>query len=128
MRAFRLPRLRKRLWLAIVGLATLELVAIILLVPVHPLLAAVAGALGTLGAGFVIDRRIGRPLVATERGAGIIATSNPGHRVEINGSHWLGRLPETVEKLGGAVARSRRELEEAAAAWTTRIEIGRAHV
>ncbi|MEX0430795.1 PAS domain-containing protein [Spiribacter insolitus] len=122
MRAFRLPRLRKRLWLAIVGLATLELVAIILLVPVHPLLAAVAGALGTLGAGFVIDRHIGRPLVATERGAGIIATSNPGHRVEINGNHWLGRLPETVEKLGGAVARSRRELEEAAAAWTTRIE------
>ncbi len=128
MRAFRLPRLRKRLWLAIVGLATLELVAIILLVPVHPLLAAVAGALGTLGAGFVIDRRIGRPLVATERGAGIIATSNPGHRVEINGSHWLGRLPETVEKLGGAVARSRRELEEAAAAWTTRIEARKARL
>ena len=122
MRAFRLPRLRKRLWLAIGALAAVELIAIILLVPVHPLLAAAAGAIGTLGAGLVIDRRIGRPLVATERGAGIIATTNPGHRLEVKGRHWLGRLPETVEQLGGAVARSRRELEEAAAAWTTRIE------
>ncbi|RZU98849.1 3'-5' exonuclease [Spiribacter vilamensis] len=128
MRAFRLPRLRKRLWGSVAVIAAPAAVAAPMLSSVHPVLGGGAVGLAFAGVGLVIDRRIGRPLSATERGAGIIAASNPGHQLELNARHWLGRLPETIEQLGGTVARSRREMEEAASAWTTRIEARKARL
>ena len=128
MRAFRLPRLRKRLWRVIAGGAAAELVIVALLAPWQPLLAAIAAGLGIVAAGLVVDRYLGRPLAAVERGSGIIAASNPGHRLEMPARHWLGALPANIEQLGGTVARSRRELDEAAAAWTTRIEARKARL
>lgn len=132
MRAFRLPLLRKRLWQIVAGLSAGEILVIGLIVFFsRPLpqtaslaftLTAVVSLLVLLGLALLIDRRICRPLVATTRGAEIVASSNPGHQIEIKQPHWLARLPETISQLGTAVARSRRELDEAASAWAARIE------
>ena len=108
MRAFRLPRLRKRLWGSTAAIALLAGPAAFLLSGLHPLLAGAVAGLAPLIGGLLLDRRVTRPLSATERGAGIIAGSNPGHRLELPSRHWLGRLPETIEQLGGTLARSRR--------------------
>ncbi|PYZ99810.1 histidine kinase [Gammaproteobacteria bacterium 2W06] len=128
MRAFRLPRLRKRLWGSTAAIALLAGPAAFLLSGLHPLLAGAVAGLAPIIGGLLLDRRVTRPLSATERGAGIIAGSNPGHRLELPSRHWLGRLPETIEQLGGTLARSRREMEEAASAWTTRIEARKARL
>lgn len=128
MRAFRLPRLRKRLWGSVAAIGAPTAAVAPMLASMHPLLGGGVIGVGVVGIGLVLDWRITRPLSATERGAGIIAGSNPGHQLELGGHHWLGRLPETVEQLGGTVARSRREMEEAASAWTTRIEARKARL
>jgi DNA polymerase-3 subunit epsilon len=128
VRAFRLPPLRKRLWGWIAALAVPASALAPILSGYHPVFGSLVVGIGFAGAGLIIDRRIGRPLSATERGAGIIAGSNPGHRLELPNRHWLDRLPETIEQLGGTLARSRREMEEAAAAWTTRIEARKARL
>ena len=131
MRAFRLPRPRRRLWQAVaaaLGLQWAGLVVIALasdppLTEPSWLLSLAALALITLvGLGLLIDRRLARPAIATARGADILASSNPGHRLEIKPGHWLERLPETIESLGSSIARTRRDMEAAAAAWTTRLE------
>ncbi|QGM21366.1 PAS domain-containing protein [Spiribacter sp. 2438] len=132
MRAFRLPRLRRRCWLAIAGAIFLQW-AITLgawaWLPTGPPvpIAWLGVALGLPTAllliiGVVIDRRLAKPLVATIRGAEIMAGTNPGHRLELSGSHWLERLPDTLSTLAASIARSRRDLEAAAAAWTTKVE------
>jgi len=128
VRAFRLPWLRKRLWVSALAIALLAGLGALLAGTLQPLLGAVVAGLAPLAAALLVDRRITRPLSATERGAGIIAGSNPGHRLELPSRHWLGRLPETVEQLGSTLARSRREMEEAATAWTTRIEARKARL
>lgn len=132
MRAIRLPRLRKRLWLGIIALALLQVIAIFALrgtltTTTQPSLIATIGAMGIgiialFALGVLIDQRLCKPLVATSRGAEILSGSNPGHRLEVHTQHWLGRLPETIENLAAALSRSRHEMEEAAAAWNTRIE------
>ncbi len=138
MRGFRLPPLRKRLWLIVAGLGAVELSAAVLLTQyLQPISPTEAVAITTITAvalsallllAFLVDQRICRPLVATARGAEIIASSNPGHQLEIKRSHWLARLPETITQLGGTVARSRRELDEAATAWAARIEARKARL
>ncbi len=138
MRAFRLPPLRKRLWQIVAGLSAGEIIAaglvVVYLKPISPtaLLAlsfvAVFSLLILLTLALLIDRRICKPLVATTRGAEIVASSNPGHKIEIKQPHWLARLPETITQLGTAVARSRRELDEAASSWAARIEARKARL
>ncbi|MEX0374495.1 3'-5' exonuclease [Spiribacter pallidus] len=137
MRALRLPRLRKRLWL-VAGAAGLAQVTAIVTLPLwatttpsfSPALLALAAVnlLVTVALAWAIDQRLAKPLVATEKGAGILAGSNPGHRLEIRPGHWLGKLPETLEKLAAALARSRNEMDEAASAWAARVEARKARL
>ena len=137
MRALRLPRLRKRLWL-VAGAAGLAQVTAIVTLPLwattapllSPALLALAAfnLLVTVVLAWAIDQRLAKPLVATEKGAGILAGSNPGHRLEIRPGHWLGKLPETLEKLAAALARSRNEMDEAASAWAARVEARKARL
>lgn len=130
MRAFRLPRLRKRLWAAATGAAVLQGSAIIGVGLGGPVTVAVAAAVAllTLLLAFLYDLKVTRPLAATSRGAEIIAKTNPGHKLELNQGHWLERLPETIENLGANVARTRHEMEEAATSWNVQIEARRARL
>lgn len=127
MRATRLPKLRKRLWVAAGTTAFLQgCLVFILGTPSTARLAALfVIPLISLAFAFLVDLKLTRPLAATTRGAEIIAKSNPGHHLEIPSNHWLERLPETIENLGGAVARTTHEMEEAAATWTVRSEARR---
>ncbi len=132
MRAFRLPRLRRRLWGVIIAgllLQWLTLAGLGWLLPSDqapagwPLVGLALTALLILGAiGLLIDQRIVRPLVATARGANILASSNPGHQLEVAPGHWLERLPDTITALGTRIARAQHDMEAAATAWTTKIE------
>lgn len=131
MRATRLPRLRKRLWIAAVLTAILQGGLLLFLLGVETpvtLGVAIAVMFATLVLALVLDLKLTRPLMATARGAEIIATSNAGHRLELKESHWLERLPETIENLGGTIARKRHEMEEAVATWNVRVEARRARL
>lgn len=130
MRAARLPKLRKRLWLAAGIIALLQGCLVFIFGPpdIPSLVALFAIPLITLALALLVDLKLTRPLAATTRGAEIIAKSNPGHHLEIPSNHWLERLPETIENLGGAVARTTHEMEEAAATWTVRSEARRARL
>jgi len=80
---------------------------------------------GVLLVGLIIDRRLARPLVATARGADILASSNPQHHLEITARHWLDRLPDTLEQLGAALVRTQQAFDEAAQAAATKVEARR---
>lgn len=137
MRALRLPRLRKRLWLAVGGLYSLQLGGLLGITQVLAgsptplatmLLLAGLSLLIMVGLGVLIDQRLCKPLVATTRGSEILAGSNPGHQLEVPSHHWLERLPKTITALATALSRSRHELEESAAAWNARIEARKARL
>lgn len=130
MRAARLPKLRKRLWIATGITAFLQGCLVFVIAPpdITTLGALFAIPLITLALALLVDLKLTRPLAATTRGAEIIAKSNPGHHLEVPSNHWLERLPETIENLGAAVARATHEMEEAAATWTVRTEARRARL
>ncbi len=137
MRALRLPRLRKRLWLAVGAVFAIQLVILLGIALANPAPIGNPGVIGIIAAlgfvslavlGFIIDRRVCRPLVATGRGGEILANSNPSHQLDVPNHHWLERLPETIVSLATALSRSRHELEESAAAWNARIEARKARL
>lgn len=128
MRAFRLPPIRRRAWylaalgvLVLAGLTTGLALGYPAAMPGVLALGGVA-ILVTLLIVVVLDQRVLRPLAAVSRGAEILACSNPEHRLELRGRHWLERLPERVQALGAAISRSQAELGEAVAAWSARLE------
>ncbi|MBS3785956.1 MAG: hypothetical protein KGY57_04000, partial [Gammaproteobacteria bacterium] len=130
MRAFRLPRLRKRLWIAAV-LATILQGGVLIGFGAHSVTAIALATIVmvmTLLLALIYDFKLTRPLAATSRGAEIIAKSNPGHQLELGKGHWLERLPETIENLGANVARTNYAMEEAATSWNTRLEARRARL
>ncbi len=135
MRAWRLPRLRKRLWRWVLAAVVAELGVAAALIWASPAAEPLAlGMLSALSVGLiialatVIDRRLCRPLVATSRGADIVAGSHPTHHLEVPAQHWLERLPEQIEQMGQALAASQTELEVAAASWSARIEARKARL
>ena len=135
MRAYRLPRLRKRLWAVIGVVGAGQSVLLAGLATMNRAQGSSAGGAfitawlislaGLLVTGMIIDRRLARPLVATARGADILASSNPQHHLEINGRHWLDRLPDTLEQLGSALVRNQQDMDEAAQAVATKVEARR---
>lgn len=135
MRAYRLPRLRKRLWAVIGVVGAGQSVLLAGLATMNRAQGSSAGGAlitawlislaGLLVTGIIIDRRLARPLVATARGADILASSNPQHHLEISGRHWLDRLPDTLEQLGSALVRNQQDMDEAAQAVATKVEARR---
>ncbi len=84
---------------------------------------AALGLLVALGATWLaIDRGYFQPLKALTRGTHIIAHTNPAHELELPPRHSLGVLPETVQRLGDALHRARREAHAAIASGTRELE------
>lgn len=128
MRAFRLPPVRRRAWRAAAAAILMLALAATALAWGFPAASAAILAISVLaalllaGLTWLLDRRVLRPLAAVSRGAEILAHSNPEHRLEVSGRHWLERLPERLQQLGDALSRSQAELGEAVAAWSSKLE------
>ncbi|WP_440995850.1 exonuclease domain-containing protein [Arhodomonas sp. SL1] len=127
MRGFRLPPVRRRLWL-LVGTATAialgggATATYLAAQPQWPAAMTAAAVALLLLVWVSLDWLLFRPLAAVDRGARIMARSNPAHALELGRHHWLGELPDSVQALGDALARSRAELDKAVASWSAQIE------
>ena len=95
-------------------------------------LAAVLAACGTaaimLVLFIVLRALVFRPIEILDREAHIIASINPGHVIELSGSHLLGELPKTISDLGEAFMKARRETAEAASVISSDIENSKTHL
>lgn len=129
MRAFRLPALRRRAWMAfalaalLIGAATLA--ALTLLGSDRSdtiILLGLASIAIVALLGLALDRLLLVPLTRVTSGALILERSNPGHRLEVDGRHWLDSLPEAVQRLGERIGRSEAELEKAVSSWSAELE------
>jgi DNA polymerase-3 subunit epsilon len=69
-----------------------------------------------------------RPLEILDREARILASINPGHVIELPGSHLLGELPKTISDLGDAFIRAKRETAESVSAISNDIENSKIHL
>lgn len=76
----------------------------------------------SLGVWIILDRALLRPLDALDRGATIMARSNPGHELEIPSFHFLAALPDNVQTLGGQLYEARREVAKAVSAGAQGVE------
>ncbi len=70
----------------------------------------------------VLDRDLFAPLDILSRGAEIISTTNPAYSLELPESHMLGDAPETIQKLGKALDRAKREITIALASGAAEME------
>lgn len=75
-----------------------------------------------VGVWAVLDTALIRPLGALDRGAAIMAQSNPGHEPELPSFHLLDDLPENLRTLGGHLYEARREVAKALTAGAQGVE------
>ncbi|MBF0358309.1 MAG: 3'-5' exonuclease [Magnetococcales bacterium] len=62
-----------------------------------------------------LEKSLIEPASKLERQTSIIANIASDHHIDIGSGHWFGELPDTVQKLGDSLSKTRREVREALA-------------
>lgn len=69
-----------------------------------------------------LDRALMQPIATLEKGVEIITGTNPAHIPPLPENHFLGLLPEGIDRLGVALTRARQEVAQALTAGSNDME------